>query len=122
MATFLIILIIIVLLWPVLMRWLRGYMARRAENYLRSRMGMPPRDDSRRRRRGGTSAKPERPENERRPAEPIIPKDYAVDVEFTEVKDYSEADLLKSNPDGTVYHESQVEDAVYTEIKITRHE
>lgn len=122
MATFLIILIIIVLLWPVLMRWLRGYMARRAENYLRSRMGMPPRDDSRRRPRRGASAKPERPENEHRPTEPIIPKDYAVDVEFTEVKDYSEADLLKSNPDGTVYHESQVEDAVYTEIKITRHE
>lgn len=118
MAIFLIVLLIIALLWPYITRWISRYMARKAEDYLRDMTGMPPRDDKSRGKKGRQSGRAARSgRGESRGAEPIIPKEYAEDVEFTEIKEYSEADLLETDDDGRVYHESQVEDAVFTEIK-----
>lgn len=98
-------------------------MARRAENYFRRMAGMPPRDNGKKRKQKADAGNGARRggQNPRRHTDdgPIIPKEYAEDVEFTEYKEYSEADLLRTEePDGTTtYRESQVEDAEYTEIK-----
>ena len=52
---------------------------------------------------------------------PIIPKEYAEDVEFIETIDYSETDVISHKDDSTeIYHESQISDAEWVEIKPTR--
>ena len=48
MGVFLIILLILALLWPYIMRWMRGYLMRKAEDRLRQMMGAPPRQEERR--------------------------------------------------------------------------
>ena len=118
------------LLWPIISRWLRRQAANRAEDFIRNATGMPPRPGSRR-------EKKERKERENNkdysyygyrtrrhrhnpyPSdEPLIPKEYAEDVEFTETKDYSETtDTSKGPSKKEHYHESQVSDAEWTEIK-----
>ena len=54
--------------------------------------------------------------------EPLIPKEYAVDVEFVEIKDYSSATVIGEDNSGRqqVYNESQVSDAEYVMIKPKR--
>ena len=51
---------------------------------------------------------------------PIIPKDYAEDVEFVEIKSYSEETVVRRDaaPDGgeRIVVESQIEDVEFTEI------
>ena len=116
------------IVWPVISRWLKKKAMERAEDYVRSSMGMPPRD--KKKRKGNNSQGYEREREyynrERRNPfgqdsygkEPIIPKDYAEDVEFVETKDYSETETRVYNDSkGESYHESQISDAEYTEIK-----
>lgn len=124
MGVFLIILLILALLWPYIMRWMRGYLMRKAEDRLRQMMGAPPRQEERRQRRqqrddsrrGDTRRRRSNPH----PAQAM--KEVAEDVRYTEIIDYSEStstvDVQEEN--GTrrrEYHEEQVEDVKFTEIK-----
>lgn len=124
MGVFLIILLILTLLWPYIMRWMRGYLMRKAEDRLRQMMGAPPRQEERRQnrqrrddsRRGDTRPRRSNPH----PAQAM--KEVAEDVRYTEIIDYSEStstvDVQEEN--GTrrrEYHEEQVEDVKFTEIK-----
>lgn len=115
------------LVWPAISRWLKRKAMERAEDYMRRSMGMPPRDKKRKKSEqdGGSSSGNTYYRKERRNPfgqdrygkEPLIPKEYAEDVEFTETIDYSETETRHTTPDGTTYHESQISDAEYVEIK-----
>lgn len=127
--TFLGILIIVILVVSLfgdrISQWFKGFMARRAEDAMRRMMGMPSRKEERRARKeaqqraerfhsaGGHTYNP------RRDNGPIIPGEYAEDVEFVEIKEYSETTRIHADEQeaGEVYHESQVEEADYIEIK-----
>lgn len=130
MATFfgilLIIFIAIPLLWqfisPLFQRWLMGKM----EDRFRHMAGMPSRKEekrARRRRSPGSGSASSRQTRNAHPKshEPIIPKEYAEDVEFVEYVSYSETTVEEHvEPDGSktrVVTESQIEDAEFVEIK-----
>lgn len=123
MGVFLIILVAIFLLWPWIVKWLRGYMARRAEDMMRRMAGMPPRKEEERRRREQNRerrSERKRREAERRAEEGLRSmREYAEDVEFTEVREFSESTIIDQEESGKrrVYSESQVSDAEYTEIR-----
>ncbi len=137
---FLIIIVALWLLWPIVTRWIRAWVMRKlqrqAEDYMRAATGMPPRDGSKRSREGSDKKRRERGAGEagasatgyysrqRRARydrnEPLIPKEYAVDVEYVEIKEYSES--VNIGPEGEKretreWHESQVTDVEWTEIK-----
>lgn len=89
---------------------------------------MPPRDRSSSRNRDrnrGRNNYQENYYNRRNPYgnsgtgnEPLIPKEYAEDVEFIETKDYSSTESrINSNVKQESFHESQISDAEWTEIK-----
>lgn len=142
MQTILIILIIVFGIIPLLrivwQRWVQPWLLRRAankmEDYLRAATGMPPREETRSRK---TSSRQSSRENSggRRTAHsayqssgPLIPREYAVDVEFVETKEYSATVEITGEESGghhkgrrsasRVTIESQVSDVEYTEIKI----
>lgn len=144
--TVVIILIILFLVWLLfgerIRRWLARKAAERTEDFIRKSVGMPPRPGSKEARRqqqqhsrrdgrsSGTSQgtygyySSDSSSRRRRRAysttdEPIIPKEYAEDVEFVETINYSETFIGADNPDSsrTVYHESQVSDVEWEEIK-----
>lgn len=126
MLTLLIICIVLFLLWPTIKKWLARYMVHKTEDFIRSATGMPPRDKKRRERAssGSTSYGREgRQSGSRRgrrsSKEPIIPREYAEDVEFVESVEYSETTIREDYSDGSgrVYTESQVSDVEYVEIK-----
>lgn len=129
-----IILLIVVffwLFWPMISRWLKRKAMERAEDYMRSTMGMPPRDKTK--KRGETynrqteqnhyyhQRRRKNPfQNTGREEEPLIPKEYAEDVEFVETKDYSSTTTASSSENGKrkeIYHESQISDVEWVEIK-----
>ena len=128
-------LIILILLFigvPLLWRWLKPYFfrwaQRRTEDYVRKSMGMPPRDKSHKRRsnayNSSSSASSSSSYGRRRPryhSGPIIPKEYAVDVEYTEIKSYSSEEVIASDGSTVRYAvESQVSDAEILEIRKDR--
>lgn len=140
MRTFLIVIIIIFVVIPILIRPLRPYlqrwMAGKMEDQLRRRMGMPTRKEEQRMRReaerrasspaGDESAYTARQSASRRRRRtqrhsgPIIPKEYAEDVEFTEIKTFEQTEIHGTGNDGKEereWHESQIEDAEYVEVK-----
>ena len=149
---FLLILLLIWLIFGQRIKmWLVGFMANRTEDYIRKSMGMPPRPGSKEDRRRqkasqeqaayagqsrGDSSKREQSSygrsasgtSQRRRSyaggrrEPLIPKEYAEDVEFTEIISYSETTIGVSHSDETrtVYHESQVTVVEWTEIKLSK--
>ena len=120
------------LVWPALSRWLKRKALERAEDYMRASMGMPPRDKKKKkygasdRESGDTFYQRNRrnpfgPDRYTNTNEPIIPKEYAEDVEFTETKDYSATESRVRNGDKVEnYHESQISDAEWTEVKKSR--
>lgn len=129
-----VILILLVVVLPYVYRWLRPYiyrwMQRRAENYMRRAMGMPPRgkegrsQDRPRQERGETrgrsrGARPGYGRSAYASAdEPLIPKEYAEDVTFTEIHSYSEETVIGGEGGHVdVKVESQVSDAEIIEIK-----
>lgn len=119
------------IIWPVIARWLKRKAMERAEDYMRSSMGMPPRDkkkkssDSYKNQSSQDSFYRERYKkrygSDYKGNEPIIPKEYAEDVEYTETIDYSST-RISSHSDGKTktYHESQISDAEWIEIKTKR--
>lgn len=132
------------LLWPVIWRLIQPavqrYIARKTEDYIRRATGMPPRPKQERRQKKETSGsaagtqdtrgewfydtgeRRRRQQQHRSGHEPLIPKEYAVDVEFVEIRDYSSATVIGEDNSGhqQVYHESQVSDAEYVMIKPKR--
>lgn len=140
MGIFLIILIIVIACWPWISRWLKQFLARRAEDYLRKATGMPPRPGSREEKRqqrassrqtysssqdnfsdsayGRSSRQRRRTRNGYK--EPIIPPEYAEDVEFVETKSFSETTIGDSGRQIRQFHESQVSDVEWVEIKNKR--
>ena len=86
---------------------------------MRRAYGMPPRDKERKSERRQSSTPP--PYGRRRTYrsnEPLIPKEYAEDVAFTEVHSYSEETEIGPKGDSTaVRTESQVSDAEIIEIR-----
>lgn len=126
MLTFLLVLLVMWLLWPVMARKIfpamQRWLVRRAVNQFAKRAGFgtpPPyggkeakkgRGAGKHKSRGSATASGNASQ------EPIIPKDYAVDVEFTEVRTYSEE--VDINPSKVaVKTEDQVSDAEIIEIK-----
>lgn len=138
MSIFLIIIIILIACWPWISKWLQRYMARRAEDFLRHATGMPPRsgskDEKRQQRTARQNAKStanqanssysRRRRSQKRsyrdPNEPIIPPEYAEDVEFVETRSYSETTIGATERNTRQYSESQVSDVEYVEIKDKR--
>ena len=136
MGIFLIIVIIVIACWPWISRWLRQFLARRAEDYLRKATGMPPRPGSREDRRqqrasqqayssasdntsGSSYTRRQRQRRRTRRGynEPIIPPEYAEDVEFVETKSFSETSIGESHGQTRQYNESQVSDVEWVEIR-----
>lgn len=124
MGTVLIILIVLALLWPWILKWLRGFMALRAEDLLRKMTGQPTRRQERkmkRERQRADNTQSSRRQRRRHPA--THPADelrkVAVDVEYTESVDYSETSVIDNGKTSSrrEYHEQQVEDVKFTEIK-----
>ena len=114
------------IVWPRLSRWLKRKAMERAENYVRASMGMPPREKKRRDKNSQNTQGFYNQRQRRNPfgpdrytKEPIIPKEYAEDVEFTETIDYSHKEQ-RSTQSSSSYHESQISDAEWTEIKKSR--
>ena len=133
-------------------RWMAGYMARRTEDYLRKAAGLPPRPGSKEARRQerarenvnsgqtssayGNSDRASAYSDSRRTSGssrrrrrtastysgPLIPKEYAVDVEFVETINYSETTIGvdRDRQKETVYHESQVSDVEWEDIRIRK--
>lgn len=127
----LLILILIFIGIPIIWRWLKPYffrwMQRRTEDYVRNAMGMPPRDKSKRqggRRQsysssGSYSSDSYGQRSHRRgySSGSLIPKEYAVDVEYTEIRSYSSDETIASDGNKVGYKvESQVSDAEIIEI------
>lgn len=107
-------------------------MANKAEDFLRNATGMPPRPGSRKAKKqaasdnknagynnGGSYYRTRRNHRQPAPSGPIIPKEYAEDVEFVETKEFSSSTIDSSSKgySRTDYHESQVSDAEWVEIK-----
>lgn len=87
-------------------------------------MGMPTRKQERKARRNaekesdGSRRDNSRAQTASSRNEPIIPPEYAEDVEYVEILDYSQTDtVIKDETGRTVYHETQVEEAVIIEEK-----
>lgn len=121
------------LCWPAISRWLKRKAMEKAENYMRQAMGMPPREKSRRKdsyrnggenRRGGEYrhnpyAESGRKGNTHEPCT-VIMRQYAEDIEFVEIKDYSSETVKKTVISTESFRESQVSEAEWTEIKEPR--
>lgn len=126
----LLILILIFIGVPMLWRWLKPYffrwMQRRTEDYVRNAMGMPPRDKSQKQSSGRRSysssgAYGSRSHRHGYSSGPLIPKEYAVDVEYTEIRSYSSEETIASDGKQVRYSvESQVSDAEIIEIRRDR--
>lgn len=131
----LLILILIFIGIPLLWRWAKPYfyrwMQRRTEDYVRSAMGMPPRDKSKKNSGGqqsysssgkyGYGSQGSRSRYSAHYSGPLIPKEYAVDVEYTEIRSYSSEETIASDGKTVRYKiESQVSDAEIIEIRKDR--
>lgn len=126
--TFIAIILLIIIVWLVfgesIKRALYGFIARKAEDSLRRSMGMPPRKEQKKKRsqrRDNSSGRNAGRHASGRPGEPVIPKEYAEDVEYVEIKSYSEDTVIREDASGrqtVVESESQIEEAEV--ISITR--
>ena len=138
--TFLIIILITIALWLIFAPYIRPWLQRRAQqkmaDFLRRQMGMPTEKEQRRaekeaerreehERRHGVWSRPPRKANTdmRTGRKPIIPAEYAEDVEFVEIREFRQRSILEEDEASrkhrrhTVITESQVSDVEYTEIR-----
>lgn len=129
----LLILFILFLCWPMISRWLKGFMARRMEDAVRKMAGMPSRKEEEKMRKkrekeassgggyssGGRRTRSDGFSDSGMQGGSVIPKEYAEDVEFTETINYSEETVIggEGATSRREYHESQVSDVQFTEIK-----
>lgn len=126
--TVLIILILLIIFWPYIWRWLSRFVMRwmqhKTEDYIRRSMGMPPHDKQNKRnaQTGGQQRHSQGNSNysrsRRYSSGPIIPKEYAEDVDFNEIHSYSEESNTSNTTEKVRFQqESQVSDAEIIEIK-----
>lgn len=125
--TALLVIILLIFGLPYLWRLLRPYFYRWVQNlaadYMRKAMGMPPRDQKRQSTRQDTASQRSAGGGyyTRRKASgsgPVIPKEYAEDVEFTEYHSYSSDTIAAEDSKSQhIVVESQVSDAEIIEIK-----
>lgn len=99
------------------------FLRRYVKKHARRAYGAAPRQprDSGRRKASWTRSAKRRPE--RNPKGPVIPREYAEDVEYTETRYYSAETRTDTSTKGgrkAVKVESQVSDAEYVEIKQRR--
>lgn len=146
--TFLIILIILIVCWPwisrYLRRWVNGFMARRAEDMMRRMMGMPSRREEERRRKAGrrekgresgfrdagTDANPSsRRGGRRQRGHRQYPRGHvaamlqavAIDTDFIEIREFSSSTIAESDGQTVTFtYEEQITDVRFTEIKGSR--
>lgn len=131
MEVFLIILLVLFVLLPLLRRWLQPlfvrYARRKAEDFIRRQMGVPPvSKEERKARRRQEKARREgnfygnvRGSYGADTEDSVIPKEYAEDVEFVEIKEFSQEEIAsdrKGNTSREYYHETQISDAEWEEI------
>ena len=127
-AIILLVVIFFALIWPSIAKWLKRKAMERAEDYIRSSMGLPPREKKRGKKNSGQnnqrqegyyyrSSGSERRYGDKK--EPLIPKEYAEDVEFTETIDYSSTTETRIENGNKIkyHHESQISDVEWVEIK-----
>lgn len=100
------------LFWPSISRWLKRKAMERAETYIRNKMGMPPHYDVRESKKQSTYKR----YYDRRGEAPIIPKEYAEDVEFIEIKEFNTTKSSEKQ-DCKYKTESQISDAEWTDVK-----
>ncbi len=129
----LIIILIPLALWllrPLIRKWIYRTLERKAEDMLRRAAGMPPRG---KKQRSNNAAKEDDTSygadcrsssyNTGYGYEPydgpIIPREYAEDVEFTEYRDYSSDTKIRTSDTGeqSIVIEKQVTDVQWEEIK-----
>ena len=129
-----ILILIVLFFWivgPFIMKWAKRKAMERAEDYMRQSMGLPPRHKKKSKfsKQQRQQEKQQYYQRERRNPfgpdaygkEPLIPKEYAEDVEFTETIDYSAHEIkIEKEGDKKIYHESQISDVEWTEIKQPR--
>lgn len=135
----LIIILIILLLWvagPWISRWIRSYAMGKMEDWGRRQMGMPTRAEEKRARKarekeekaksgkqGGWRERFRQQSTRGRGGDPAadirMMKEYAVDVEYVEIHEYSETIVFEQDKAGKrekIVLESQVSDAEYIVI------
>lgn len=128
MSTLITILVIFFFFWivyplvlPYVKRWMQRRLQKKFENMMRQAMGMPPEDDKKKHKRNKkeeASSSQSYNSGYAHGKEPIIPREYAEDVEFVEIKTQSESVEIHSDDKGVSYTvESQVSDVEYTIIK-----
>lgn len=135
MGIALIILLLICLMWPLIVKWLRALAMRKMEDVLRKAAGAPPREKRGSRRDYGDAGRNwserqsaysgyGRSQRTRRGNDdgPIIPREYAEDVDFVEVREFSETKIGAESRTSfgrrrNRYEESQVSDAVWEMVK-----
>lgn len=142
LAIFLLIVLILWLSGPKISAWLKAYAMGKMEDRMRRMMGMPTRAEEKKAREAynranGFSETGERQKKERRswkdrfreqsergrggdPAADLrMMREYAEDVEFTEIREYSESMVLEQDKMGKqtkINIESQVSDAEYVVV------
>lgn len=121
-GTIIAIILIVFLLWPQITRWITRLMMRSWEKKLRKMAGQfggatPPPNEGK--RHGGRRQKGDTPPPQPRPKHPArMMKEVAEDVQYTEVREYSQTTIhTESGDTSTTYTETQVEDVKFTEIK-----
>ncbi len=138
MTTVLILIAIFYLVWLLLPRisvLIRRYMMHKAEDYMRRSMGLPPREKrswwSRFRPAAGKKRETSDPQQNTRRSKgskryhprnsnpgPVIPRDYAEDVEYVEIKEFSSKESVTADGEGIKYKlQEQVSDVEWVEIK-----
>lgn len=131
MGTALVILILVLLIMPGVWRWSRAWLLRRlqrkATDYFfrqaAQAAGVDPDSVRGTRTRGrGSGAGYSRRASERGRDESIIPREYAEDIEFTEIHEYSSETEIGGHDDSGVSYrcEEQVEEAQIIEISEPR--
>lgn len=125
-AIIILIILLIILFWPRISRALREaihrWMARRMENFIRNAAGMPPREEKET-KRGQRRQRQDQRQRSRtygmKTDGPIIPREYAEDVEFTETVSYSsDREVAPDSPrPDDIREEPQVSDAEWEEIR-----
>jgi hypothetical protein len=117
MGTLLVIIILLVIFWNPIKHWLQKRMIRRMEKYMGGMGAQQDKNSSANRRNSDGSSR--RRQQPREDAAHIM-HEVAEDVEFVEVKEYSEETEITGegrNRERRIYREEQISDAEYTIVK-----
>lgn len=124
MITLLVILLIVIVIWiagPYIRALFQRWLMRRLQKSFFKAAGIPDpekeRKNQKKKKKNDTHGSSHR-RHQRTSDEPIIPRDYAEDVEFTEYKEYTtETSIDESESRIRIHEEEQVSDVQFTEIK-----